>query len=118
MSSSTKSWDGFSEPQSEHESASAGNPFKLTLSFRAFEPTAGEQFDPVIGRIQRTTERASSASAENPFKLTLSFHSGAFEPTAGEQFDPVFGRIQRTAERASSASAGNPCKLTVSFPAL
>ena len=72
-------------------------------------PTAGEQFDPVMGRIQR--ERASSASAGNPFKLTL-----AFEPTAGEQFDPVIGRIQRTAERASSVSAGNPFKLTLSFP--
>ena len=39
--------------------------------FRAFEPTAGEQFDPVLGRIQRPAGRASSASAGNVFELTL-----------------------------------------------
>ena len=39
--------------------------------FRAFEPAAGEQFDSVLGRIQRPAERASSASAGNAFELTL-----------------------------------------------
>ena len=84
--------------------------------FRAFEPAAGEQFDPVIGRIQRPAGRASSASAGNAFELILPFP--AFEPTAGEQFDPVTGRIQRPAGRASSASAGNAFELTLPFPGL
>ena len=41
--------------------------------FWAFEPTAGEQFDPVIGRIPRPAGRASLESAGNSFKLTLPF---------------------------------------------
>ena len=40
--------------------------------FRAFEPT-GEQFDSIIGRIQRPAGRASSASAGNAFELTVPF---------------------------------------------
>ena len=84
--------------------------------FRAFEPTAGEQFDPFIGRIQRPVGRASSASAGN-FLNSFS-HFRAFEPRAGEQFDPVIGRIQRPAGRASSSSAGNAFELTLSFPGL
>ena len=41
--------------------------------FRAFEPAAGEQFDPVIGRIPRPAGQASSASAGNAFEFTLPF---------------------------------------------
>ena len=41
--------------------------------FRVFEPTTGEQFQPVIGRIQRPAGRASLASAANTFKFTLPF---------------------------------------------
>ena len=40
--------------------------------FRAFEPAAGQQIDPVIGRMPRPAGRAS-ASAGNAFKLTLPF---------------------------------------------
>ena len=41
--------------------------------FRVFEPAAREQFEPVIGRIQRPAGRASSASAGNAFELTVPF---------------------------------------------
>ena len=45
-----------------------------SLSYiRAFEPVAGEQFDPVIGRIQRIAGRASLASTGNALELTLPF---------------------------------------------
>ena len=57
---------------------------QLELSFshiRAFGHTAGWQFDPIIGRIQRTAGRASSASAGTPF-LNSPSHLLAFEHTA------------------------------------
>ena len=67
------SWNLVPRAAGRASSASAGNPFKLTLPFRASEPTAGWQLEPVIGRVPRAAGRASSASAGNPFKLTLPF---------------------------------------------
>ena len=81
-SSSTLALDGFSEPPGEHHQHQLEILLDSQLNLRVFQPAAGEQFDPIIGRMQRTTGRASSASAGNPFRLTtqspgLSTHSRA-----------------------------------------
>ena len=110
-SSSTPSLQEFSEPRGEHHQ----HQLEISqLSTLAFQPTARLHFDPkepanswnffcIIGRIQRTAERASAASAGNLFGLTaqtpgLSTHSRV---AAGM--------------RASSASAGNLLGLTLNL---
>ena len=55
--------------------------FNSRSTLRMFGHTAGWQFDPIIGRIQRAAGRASSASAGTPF-LNSPSHLLAFEHTA------------------------------------
>ena len=58
-----QSLDGFSKRPGEHHQHQLEIPFYSLSQLQALEPAARFQFNPIIGRIQPRTRRASSASA-------------------------------------------------------
>ena len=89
-------------------SASAGNPFKLTLP--SSEPTS---------RVAVKTCYCTDSTHRSASIISISWepfptHSPISVP--GWQLEPAIGRVPRAAGQASSASAGNPFKLTLLNP--